>query len=116
MTPNWTAIATLDSIPDPGCARYSLTVDQRAVELFALRSGSALRAYLNRCPHQGLNLDWQPGRFLDATARFIVCANHGALFRLDDGVCVAGPCIGAALSAVAVRSRTGIVEVEVGTL
>ena len=33
----------------------------------------------------------------------ILCATHGARFRMGDGHCIHGPCIGKALVAVAVR-------------
>jgi nitrite reductase/ring-hydroxylating ferredoxin subunit len=60
-------------------------------------------AYRNECPHTGGELDWIEGDFLDADGRLIVCATHGALFEPATGRCVAGPCRGAALRAVAVR-------------
>jgi nitrite reductase/ring-hydroxylating ferredoxin subunit len=49
---------------------------------------------VNRCPHVGTPLDWAENEFLDREGRHIVCATHGALFRIDDGRCVAGPCQG----------------------
>lgn len=62
----------------------------------------AISAWLNVCPHQGRRLDYAPGKFLIDKGR-LVCAAHGATFRLDDGVCVAGPCRGSGLRGVAVR-------------
>jgi len=59
-----------------------------------------LYLYRNRCPHAGLPLNWAPDRFLDSTRRFILCAAHGAMFAIDSGDCIAGPCPGASLTAV----------------
>ena len=70
---------------------------------FALRFGGRVVAYRNACPHTGGELDWNEGDFLDADGQLIVCATHGALFEPATGRCVAGPCRGAALQAVAVR-------------
>lgn len=62
-----------------------------------LRAGKTFHAYVNRCPHQGTRLDFQPGQFLDQGRRAIVCGKHGALFDLATGHCHDGPCAGASL-------------------
>lgn len=59
--------------------------------------------YLNRCPHRRVRLDWQQDQFLDDSASLIRCATHGALFLIESGECVAGPCEGQSLKAVACR-------------
>lgn len=56
--------------------------------------------YRNSCPHLNIALDMRENEFLDPGHEFIVCANHGALFQIHDGLCVAGPCKSAALTAV----------------
>lgn len=61
-----------------------------------------LTAWLNICPHQGRRLDYAPGKFLIDNNR-LVCAAHGATFRLGDGQCIAGPCRGSSLREVPVR-------------
>jgi len=68
-------------------------------KLFAVRKDGQVYAYLNRCPHRGIPLEWQPDQFLDASASLIQCATHGALFLIDSGECVAGPCAGKSLEA-----------------
>ena len=59
---------------------------------FVLRFDGQVRAYLNRCLHVPVELDWQPGEFMDAERRFIVCSVHGATYEPADGRCVGGPC------------------------
>ena len=56
--------------------------------------------YVNDCPHAGWPLNYEPDKFLDAEEQFLQCSNHMALFNVDDGLCVAGPCEGCALTAV----------------
>lgn len=75
------------------------------------RRGESVRAWHNVCPHAGRRLDWAPGRFL-RDGPHLVCAQHGAVFELDGGVCVSGPCRGQALAALAVAIRDGEVWVE----
>jgi nitrite reductase/ring-hydroxylating ferredoxin subunit len=74
---------------------------------FAIRSGGTVCAYVNRCPHLGTELDWQPGEFFDFAGLYLVCSTHGALFEPGTGYCVAGPCRGASLERLDVRERDG---------
>jgi nitrite reductase/ring-hydroxylating ferredoxin subunit len=78
-----------------------------AVRAFALRIDGTVVAYVNRCTHVPSELDWQPGRFLDADARYIVCATHGALYEPGDGRCVGGPCGRGRLAPIVVREAGG---------
>lgn len=72
-------------------------------KLFAVRRGGQVYVYINRCPHRGVGLEWKPDQFLDPSNSLIQCATHGALFLIEDGECVAGPCAGKSLTAVASR-------------
>ena len=75
-------------------------IDGEAESIILRRHGEGLTAWLNVCPHAGRRLDYAPGRFL-VDGGNLVCAAHGASFALDSGLCVAGPCRGAHLRAVA---------------
>ena len=61
------------------------------------RSGDCVRCYINRCPHKGTPLETFADRFLDETGGLLICSTHGARFRVSDGACIAGPCVGAQL-------------------
>lgn len=75
--------------------------------LLAVRRDGKLHVYENRCPHRGIPLEWLPDQFLDSSGSLIQCATHGALFLIDTGECVAGPCAGQALRAVPCAERDG---------
>jgi len=64
------------------------------IKLFVVRREGRVYAYRNRCPHRGTALQWEADVFLDESASMIRCASHGALFLMDSGECVAGPCEG----------------------
>jgi nitrite reductase/ring-hydroxylating ferredoxin subunit len=83
--------------------------DQR---LLAVRKDGALYVYENRCPHRGIPLEWQPDQFLDSSGSLIQCATHGALFLIDSGECVAGPCAGQALRALTIVEHDGIIWLQ----
>jgi nitrite reductase/ring-hydroxylating ferredoxin subunit len=81
-------------------------------KLFAVRKDGRLYAYRNRCPHRGIALEWLPDQFLDASASLIQCATHGALFLIESGECVAGPCAGQSLQELAIREDDQGIWVE----
>jgi len=90
--------------------RFNLIADGVEQGAFAVRHGGAALGYLNRCAHTGLELDWIPGRFLDAERRWLICAAHGALYEPATGACAAGPCAGrGALVPVPVVEIDGVV-------
>ena len=74
---------------------------------FVLRFEGQARAYLNRCQHVPVELDWQPGEFLDADRRFIICSVHGATYEPADGRCVGGPCGRGRLTPLDVAEQAG---------
>lgn len=69
-------------------------------ELFAVKKAGKLYLYANHCPHIGVNLEWLPDQFLDHEGCLIQCSMHGALFTIENGHCIAGPCQGDALTAL----------------
>lgn len=68
-----------------------------------------MAGYLDRCPHAGLPLAWCEHDYLTRERDLIICASHGALFRPEDGLCIAGPCAGRALTPWPVRVEAGLV-------
>lgn len=81
------------------------------IAAFVVRVDGAPRAYLNRCAHVPVELDWLPGKFLDESGLYLVCATHGAMYDAQSGACVGGPCRGAALVPLVVREADGRVKV-----
>jgi len=92
----------LADIPASDCKEFALQPGAE-VDCFVVRHQGSLRAYRNHCPHTGAPLNWQPDVFLDYTGETIQCALHGALFRIEDGACLYGPCSGQALQSITVR-------------
>ena len=65
------------------------------------------RAYANLCRHRALPLDLGAPSAMSDDGRYLLCHQHGALYRLDDGRCVSGPCAGDALAEVAITASGG---------
>ena len=66
----------------------------QASRAFAIRYRGRVHAYLNRCTHVAMEMDYQPNRFFDMTGTRLICATHGALYQPDTGACRGGPCRG----------------------
>lgn len=92
-------LCTSSHLPDAQSRGFELD-DTR---LMAVRRHGQVYVYKNRCPHRGVPLEWHPHQFLDSSASLIHCATHGALFLMESGECVAGPCEGQSLTALACR-------------
>lgn len=65
--------------------------------IFIVKMDGQLHAYKNICPHIQINLEYNPDQFLNDEKNFIQCSNHNALFEIDTGTCIAGPCSGQSL-------------------
>lgn len=74
---------------------------------FAVKKNAQLFVYRNLCPHQGTPLEWQEDQFLDYDGELIQCASHGALFVIESGECVYGPCAGMSLVAISYELQDG---------
>ena len=105
-------ICHLDDLADPGSRGFTCLHHDVAIEGFVVRQGAHVAAYVNSCPHTGASLNWSLDQFLDVEGQFIQCSLHGALFRLEDGVCVHGPCVGQSLRSLRVALQAGIIWVN----
>jgi nitrite reductase/ring-hydroxylating ferredoxin subunit len=76
---------------------------------FAIRFEGRVHAFLNRCTHVAMEMDYQPDRFFDDTGQWLLCATHGAAYRPDTGECVGGPCRGG-LVKIPLSEAEGIVR------
>ena len=105
-------LCALSDIEDGGSAAFTITFEDRPLELMAIRrEREKVFVYINSCPAWGSPLDLYPGRFLNRERTLIQCSTHGAQFRIEDGYCFKGPCLGASLSAF--RASFATVEVVV---
>jgi len=91
-----TLLCHINDIDDDSSKGFNLGEDS----LFAVKKGGSVFIYRNKCPHLGVELNWLEHQFLDSEQALIHCTTHGALFLIEDGACVAGPCLGKSLEAV----------------
>lgn len=109
----WLRICPAQSLVEQGDGiRFVISPGGAPIPAFLLRIDGIARAYLNRCAHVPVELDWNEGKFLDDSGRSIVCATHGAVYDAGSGRCQGGPCRGRGLQPVACREIDGWIEVE----
>ena len=94
------SLCALDELPEPGSKGFDMDLGEEKASLFVVRRDNEVHGYINSCPHTGVALEWVPDQFLDADGSFIECATHGALFTIEEGKCVSGPCAGDRLKPV----------------
>lgn len=97
----------MEEIADPGARNFVLQMGSERFVGFAVRKDGQVYGYVDRCPHAGNPLAMELDRYLTPDAGLIKCDWHGAGFRIEDGVCVAGPCPGARLAPWPVREAEG---------
>lgn len=105
--PAGTRLCALADVADPGARGFVYRAGDRLFLGFVVRLGESARGFVDRCPHAGMPLSMLPNRYLTREGDLILCSSHGALFRPADGLCVAGPCAGQALTAWPVTIREG---------
>jgi nitrite reductase/ring-hydroxylating ferredoxin subunit len=101
-------LCDLAELADPGTKGFRFRAERWLFAGFLVREGEAVRGFVDSCPHAGWPLAALDDRFLTRDKAHILCAGHGALFRLD-GLCVAGPCVGDRLRDWPVEVRDGVV-------
>lgn len=87
--------------------RFSLERHGRLEPAFVIRYYGNVHAYVNRCAHVPVELDWLEGEFWDLTGLYLMCSTHGATYFPETGRCVAGPCRGGGLIRLPVEESDG---------
>lgn len=89
------AMCRLDDMADPSSKAFVLKFDDgEEVEIFVVRRGAEAHAYVNECPHEAMPLNGDDeNAFLNLDGSRILCAVHGATFRLTTGEALSGPAL-----------------------
>lgn len=106
-TPAGVRLGPVDLVADGKARNFVLQLRAGRFHGFVVRRGDAVHGYVDRCPHAGLPLAQRLDDYLSPAGDLIQCSWHGALFRIEDGACVGGPCAGARLATWPVELRDG---------
>ena len=85
----------------PGAVRpVKVLYNTRDITALVLKANNEeVSVYLDLCPHNKIVLS-QTGDYLSADGSRLMCATHGATFKLEDGSCDRGPCEGDTLAKI----------------
>lgn len=106
-----TQLCPLNEIREPGARGFLFGEGKERFDMFVVRRGADVFAYVNECPHAFTPLETWPDKFLTLAEDEIVCSTHGALFNMDDGLCTSGPCTGKALIPIPVTVENGMITI-----
>lgn len=87
--------------------RFPLTAGGEDGSGFAVRYDGQVHAYLNRCAHVPIELDWNEGQFFDSSGLYLMCSTHGAIYDPETGRCAGGPCRGGRLRVISACEHDG---------
>lgn len=93
-TPAGVTLGPLDLIADGQARNFVLQLRAGRFHGFVVRRGHTVHGYVDRCPHAGVPMTQRLDDYLAPGGDLIACSWHGALFRIEDGLCVGGPCVG----------------------
>ena len=97
----------------PGQTRkFMLEIDGREEECFVVNVAGTLHAYVNRCLHVPMTLDWVENQFFTEDGQLVQCATHGAHYLPDTGECIAGPPCGKSLVRIPLRIADGVIVAD----
>jgi nitrite reductase/ring-hydroxylating ferredoxin subunit len=105
-----TEICRIGDIQDNDAKGMVAVVDGKQRNIFVARKGKEVFAYLNWCPHNQVLIDQIPNKFFNADKSYIQCSKHGALFQVDNGMCIEGPCEGESLKLLTTTVEDGVVS------
>jgi nitrite reductase/ring-hydroxylating ferredoxin subunit len=100
-------------IKDPDCKSFEVIINRKKQSIFVVHKNGDFFAYYNQCPHTGASLEWQENQFLDLDKALIQCATHDALFTIDSGECIAGPCTGDSLQSIALSIKGDTLHLDI---
>src|SRR5437870_2746808 len=93
-------VARVGEIQPGRTKKFVLQCAGREEECFVVNHAGALHAYVNRCCHVPMSLDWIENQFMTEDNQYVQCATHGACYLPDTGECVSGPPCGKFLTSV----------------
>ena len=89
--------------------RFELQYLGQTAPAFVVRYRGRVYAYLNRCAHIPVEMDWQEGEVVDICGLYLLCSSRGAGYLPETGHCMGGRCAGKNLVTLAVQEHDGYV-------
>lgn len=110
--PSGTLVAAVGEIEPGKSKKFKMKRGNRDLEAFLVNYQGNHFAFINRCPHTGIALDFVDNLFFSSDERYVMCATHGAVFEPPTGECIWGPCVGLSLQSCPMEISDGQIYVR----
>jgi nitrite reductase/ring-hydroxylating ferredoxin subunit len=84
-------VARIDSLAPGESLKFMLPIRGADEECFLINFGGEFHAYVNRCRHVPMAMDWVDNQFFAEAGRYLMCQTHNAYYEPASGECIAGP-------------------------
>ena len=102
-------ICKVEDLREDEAKGFIAVVDGKQRNVFVIRKNKQFIAYINWCPHNQVLIDQIPNKFFNSDGSYIQCSKHGALFEIDGGLCIEGPCEGESLQELSIHIKDGLI-------
>jgi nitrite reductase/ring-hydroxylating ferredoxin subunit len=79
------------ALPAGESMKFMLPVRGAEEECFVVNFHGHYHAYVNRCRHVPMAMDWIDNQFFAEQGRYLMCQTHNAYYEPVSGECIAGP-------------------------
>lgn len=105
-------ICRINELAEQTSAQFALPTAKGPRSGFLIRYQGRFYAYLNRCMHMPLSLDYETNQFLTKDGCHLLCQTHGALYDPKTGQCIGGPPIGLSLIPIKISVRDATIYLD----
>ena len=71
--------------------KFMMPIRDADEECFLINFSGKYYAYVNRCRHVPMAMDWVDNQFFAEEGRYLMCQTHNAYYEPASGECIAGP-------------------------
>ncbi len=84
-------VGRTDKLKPGQSSKFLLPIKGVDEECFVVNHAGKFHAYVNRCRHVPMAMDWVENQFFTEEGRYLMCQTHCAYYDPDSGECIAGP-------------------------
>jgi nitrite reductase/ring-hydroxylating ferredoxin subunit len=84
-------VARVGEVAPGESTKFMLPIQNADEECFLINFAGKHYAYVNRCRHVPMAMDWIDNQFFAEEGRYLMCQTHNAYYEPTSGECIAGP-------------------------
>jgi nitrite reductase/ring-hydroxylating ferredoxin subunit len=84
-------VARISDLKPGESMKFLLPIRGADEECFLINFNGEFHAYVNRCRHVPMPMDWVDNQFFAEEGRYLMCQTHNAYYEPGSGECIAGP-------------------------